>query len=255
MVGRILRTRDFMPIRGARGLVLLLALSLAVGCASATSGGEPVRPASPDSEAADPGSALSTAEIEAIYRARTERARTRFTEADGRFMTGMIHHHAQAIEMSRLAPARAAAQSIHTLAARIINAQQDEIATMQQWLRDRDLPVPEVHVTGAAVRVHGADHPRMPGMVTREQIESLAAADGPAFDRLFLPLMIEHHNGAVTMVSDLFATDGAGQDEEVFRFASDVQVDQLTEVARMERMLAAFPPEGDFSPPGHTLKR
>ena len=184
---------------------------------------------------------LSTAEMEAIYRARTESERQRFTDADVHFMTAMIHHHAQAIEMARLAPTHGASASIEVLAARIINAQNDEIATMQAWLRDRGQPVPEVHVTGTHVMVHGAAHDMsMPGMLSPEQLRQLDEARGAEFDRLFLTYMIQHHRGAVTMVHDLFATDGAGQDEAVFKFASDAHVDQATEVARMELMLAAL---------------
>jgi len=133
---------------------------------------------------------------------------------------------------------------VQTLASRIINAQQDEIATMQRWLRDRGQPSPELHETATGIMVHGAGHEHMhdmPGMISPERIRQLAEARGEAFDRLFLTFMIEHHRGAVTMVETLFATDGAGQDEEVFRFASDVQVDQATEVARMELMLQALP--------------
>ena len=226
------------------GWLLAATAILSVACSSGAATG--TRPADP--AAAAPG--RSAAEIEALYRARVDSARSRFTEADVEFMTGMIHHHAQAIEMSQLAPTHAASESIRTLAARIINAQQDEIATMQRWLRDRGQPVPEVHrMDDGRVMVHapdmqhggGHDHTMMPGMLTEAELASLRAADGVAFDRLFLQLMIRHHQGAVTMVQDLFATDGAGQDEDVFRFATDVHVDQRTEVARMERMLDAMP--------------
>jgi uncharacterized protein (DUF305 family) len=184
----------------------------------------------------------SAAEIEALYRARQDSARMRYTEADVRFVSAMIAHHAQAIEMARLAPTRGASPAVRTLAGRIVNAQRDEIATMQRWLRDRGQPVPELHETDAGVMVHGTDHAaRMPGMITPEQMRELGAARGAAFDRLFLSRMIGHHQGAVSMVRALFATDGAGQDEEVFKLASDVQVDQLTEIARMEGMLASLP--------------
>ncbi len=115
---------------------------------------------------------------------------------------------------------------------------------MQQWLRERAQTVPEVHIDGLTLRVHGADHAlHMPGMLTPAQLAALNEARGTEFDRLFLTYMIQHHGGAVTMVHELFATDGAGQDEAVFKFASDVQVDQLTEIARMERMLEALPPK------------
>jgi uncharacterized protein (DUF305 family) len=186
----------------------------------------------------------SAAELELMYRARIDSARTRFVEADARFMSGMIAHHAQALVMAGLAPSHGASPTIRTLAARIINAQQDEIEIMQRWLRDRDQPVPEVHVVGTTLMVHGADHAHhhhMPGMLTPEQLRELDRARGPEFDRLFLRFMIQHHRGAVAMVDELFGTDGAGQDPTVFKFASDVQVDQTTEIARMEQMLATLP--------------
>ncbi|MDQ3606162.1 MAG: DUF305 domain-containing protein [Gemmatimonadota bacterium] len=189
--------------------------------------------------------ANSTAELEAIYRARVDSARTRFTEADVHFMTAMIGHHTQALVMARMAPTHGASPSVQTLAARIINAQQDEIASMQQWLRDRGMPVPEVHVMGTEVMMHGAEHAmHMPGMITPEQMRELDQARGAEFDRLLLTYMIQHHRGAVTMVHDLFGTDGAGQDEAVFKIASDIQVDQITEAARMERMLSALSARG-----------
>ncbi len=167
----------------------------------------------------------------------------RFTAADVHFISGMIGHHSQALIMSDLAPTHGASPSVRTLAARIINAQKDEIALMSQWLRDRGQPVPEVHISGTTMTVPGAEHAmHMPGMLTPEQIQQLDAAKGSEFDRRFLTLMIQHHNGAVTMVHDLFATDGAGQDEQVFKLASDIQVDQITEVRRMERMLASLVP-------------
>jgi uncharacterized protein (DUF305 family) len=182
---------------------------------------------------------MSPAEIEAVYNARVESARMRYTDADVSFMTGMIHHHAQALEMSRLAPTHGASPQVLTLAARIINAQNDEIATMQRWLEDRRQPVPEVAAAEPGGMEHDHHHPmQMPGMLTAEQLRSLEEAHGPEFDRLFLELMIQHHEGAVTMVRELFSTDGAGQDEEVFKFASDAQVDQATEIARMKLMLA-----------------
>ena len=138
----------------------------------------------------------STAELEALYRARTDSARTRFTEADVRFMTGMIGHHAQALVMASLAPTHGAGPSLRTLAARIINSQQDEIDWMQQWLRERNEPVPEVMIEGTELVVHGAEHTlHMPGMLTPEQMLELDEARGTAFDRLFLTYMIQHHRG------------------------------------------------------------
>ena len=170
----------------------------------------------------------------------------RFTEADVRFMTGMIAHHAQALVMAGLAPTHGASQPLQTLTARTINAQQDEIATMQRWLRDRGQPVPEVHIEGTTLVVRGAgdDAMHMPGMLTSDQMRDLDQARGPEFDRRFLTYMIQHHGGAVTMVQDLLLTYGAAQDGAVFKLASDIQVDQATEIARMELMLKALPDTG-----------
>jgi uncharacterized protein (DUF305 family) len=148
-------------------------------------------------------------------------------------MSNMIGHHTQALTMARLAPTHGASPSVRRLAERIMSGQQDEIATMQQWLGDRELPVPEGSHMG-----HGH---HMPGMLTDAQMKQLEEAKGPEFDRLFLTFMIQHHRGAVAMVKELFGTPGAAQDETVFKFASDANVDQSTEIARMERMLSALP--------------
>jgi uncharacterized protein (DUF305 family) len=192
-----------------------------------------------------PQPATPTAELEAIYRARTDSARMRFTAADVHFMTGMIGHHGQALVMAALAPTHGASPSVQRLCARIINAQQDEIATMQQWLRDREQTAPEVEITGTTMMVHGPEYAmRMPGMLTPDQIRELDEARGREFDRIFLRYMIQHHQGAVTMVHELFGTDGAGLDDVVFKLASDIQVDQLTEIARMELMLEEIPDAG-----------
>ncbi|HSU16120.1 DUF305 domain-containing protein [Longimicrobium sp.] len=163
----------------------------------------------------------------------------RWTAADVHFMSSMIGHHAQAIVMSRLAPTHGASASVQTLAARIINAQQDEIATMQQWLRDRGQPVPDP-AAPMHMEMGGMQHEMlMPGMLTDAQMAELEHATGSEFDRLFLTFMIQHHRGATQMVQQLFGSWGAGQDETVFKFASDVNVDQTTEIDRMQRMLAS----------------
>ena len=183
--------------------------------------------------------ARSTAELEALYQARQDSALLDVSEADVEFMTGMIGHHAQALVMSGYAPTNGANPQVRTLAARIINAQKDEIAVMQRWLRERNQPVPEVGATGR-MSGHG-EHMHMPGMLTTQQLAELEQARGGDFDRLFLSYMIQHHEGAVTMVHELFAKDGAAQDELTFKLASDIQVDQITEVARMQSMLDALP--------------
>jgi uncharacterized protein (DUF305 family) len=156
-----------------------------------------------------------------------------YTEADVRFMSNMIGHPAQALIMAGWAPTRAASPSVRRLAERVASGQQDEIAIMQQWLRERGRPAPEGRHS-----VHGH---LMPGMLTAAQMQELAAAKGPEFDRLFLTYMIQHHRGAVAMVKELFGTPGAAQEQAVFKFADDVAVDQTTEIARMERMLAELP--------------
>ncbi len=201
------------------GIALLTALS---GCGAATAGGG----------AEQTAGALSAAEIEALYAARQDSARVRFTEADVVFMQRMIGHHSQALDMANLAPDRDASSQIGLLASRIINAQTDEIHTMEQWLRDRRQPLP-----AAGHADHGEP---MFGMLTADQYRRLEESRGAEFDRLFLGYMIQHHSGAVRMVEDLFATDGAAQDEEVFKFASDALADQGSEIARMEQMLEAF---------------
>lgn len=183
----------------------------------------------------------SKEELEALYWARIDSSRMNYTEADVKFMTDMIGHHAQALIMSDLAPKNGASPSIQILAARIINAQKDEIDLMQTWLRDRDQPVPEVHINGLMLMIHGVgghhDHMNMQGMLTQDQLVELSEAKGEEFDRLFLTYMIQHHQGAVSMVKTLINTDGAVQDEGAFRLATDINVDQITEIERMKLML------------------
>ena len=259
---------------------------------SACSSTAPATSASSTPEAT-PSTARTNAELEAIYYARIAESRTRFTQADTDFMTGMIGHHAQALVMSAWAPTNGASPRVQTLAARIINAQKDEIKLMQKWLRDRNQPVPLVHIEGSTLTIHmegepmggeamshgdmshegmdhgdasstdsgdmdhatmdhgdghdmGShggmhDHMDMPGMLSQAQMDELEAAQGVEFDRLFLKYMIQHHGGAITMVDALFASDGAANDEASFKLASDVQVDQRTEIARMQQMLDAIP--------------
>jgi uncharacterized protein (DUF305 family) len=223
--------------RSRRTTAVLLAVLASAACAGARTGAE-TTPSPAD------GTALSTAELEALYLARADSATMRVSEADVSFMAGMIGHHAQALEMAGLAPTREASRSVQILTARTINAQQDEINVMSQWLRDRGQTVPDLY-TGPGSRAPApAAGMMMPGMLSAEQMQSLYAASGTDYDRLFLTLMIQHHGGAVTMVHELFATDGAGLDDTVFKVANDIQVDQLTEMARMRRMLEELPDTG-----------
>jgi uncharacterized protein (DUF305 family) len=217
-----------------RTICLALAAAVLAACGSARhdAGAAPT-----------PKPPANAAELTALAKARADSARLPSTAADARFMTGMISHHAQAIVMAGWAPSHGASPSIQRLCARIINAQRDEIATMQRWLGDRGLPVPEPTAGPMKMSTNGVEHEMlMPGMLTEDQMHQLNQARGPEFDRLFLSFMIQHHKGAVSMVKDLFGSYGAAQDETVFKFANDVSVDQSTEIARMEKMLAALSP-------------
>jgi uncharacterized protein (DUF305 family) len=171
--------------------------------------------------------------------AKADSGRPAYTAADVRFMSGMIGHHAQAVTMGGWAPSHDASGSVRALCERIVVAQNDEIAFMRRWLRERHQPVPDADPRGQVMP--GMDHPMlMPGMLTPTQMAQLDSARGSAFDQLFLTYMIMHHQGAITMVNQLLATPGAAQDGTVFRFAADVNADQTTEIDRMTRMLDAL---------------
>lgn len=183
--------------------------------------------------------------------APADSARLRYTPADVHFMTGMIGHHAQAVLIAGWAPTHEASPALLALCERIVNGQRDEIALMQRWLRDRHEAVPAGDTMSARMgamdhSMPGMDHPMpgmdhstmMPGMLSAEQLRQLDSARGLDFDRLFLKDMIQHHGGAIVMVNQLFGSQGAGEEEVVFRFASDVYADQTTEIDRMQKMLA-----------------
>lgn len=214
-----------MPFR-PRGAAALLATIALAGCTTAIQ---------QSSSGRAPSSAPGDAILTPAAQAAADSGRPAYTQADVRFMQGMIVHHAQALVMAGWAPARASRPAVKTLAERIDVSQRDEIAFMERWLRERRQAVPETHAA------HGMGGQLMPGMVTAEQLAQLEKARGPEFDRLFLTFMIQHHEGALTMVSDLFSTPGAGQDVYVFRFASDVEADQTAEIERMRTMLALQP--------------
>jgi uncharacterized protein (DUF305 family) len=182
--------------------------------------------------------------------AKADSGRMPYTAADVHFMQGMIHHHAQAVVMAGWAPSHGARADVRILCERIDVAQRDEIAFMQRWLRERHetVPDPNAMVDMGGQKMSMAEMPMpdmmMPGMLTAEQMAQLKAARGPEFDRLFLTFMIQHHQGALTMVDQLFGSVGGGQELYVFRFASDVGADQTTEIDRMRSMLDALPPQG-----------
>jgi uncharacterized protein (DUF305 family) len=210
---------------------LLLATIAVAGCSTVTrqSAAEPVRPVSA-------GAAVLTPAAQA----KADSGRPPYTAADVRFMQGMIRHHAQALVMANWAQTHAARNAIKILAARIDVAQRDEIATMERWLSDRRETVPDAQREMAGHHTSAAGG-LMPGMLTHEQLSELEKATGAEFDRLFLTFMIQHHEGALTMVRELFSSPGAGQDATIFRFASDVEADQTTEIDRMRTMLAPQP--------------
>jgi uncharacterized protein (DUF305 family) len=257
-------------------------------------------------------SSKDMSDLEALFFKRVQESKMRFVQADVDFMTHMIPHHSQALIMSRLAPENNAGAQVQRLAARIINAQADEIRTMQTWLRDRGQPVPIVSIDGLNMTVemempkepmahesmdhstmnhetkdqasmdhskhmeskeksdhsahtkstekatsgheghdmsakadmdHGSmdhstmDHSTMMGMLTQEQLEHLASSKGVDFDKAFLTYMIGHHEGAVYMVNEMFAADGAANDEDAYRLAADIYAEQVTEIAMMKLML------------------
>ena len=195
-----------------RASVPALAALATIACASAAQ--RPAPPAGPDS------------------------ARKAYTPADVHFMTGMIAHHAQAVLMAGWAPSHGASASLRAMCERIVVGQGDEIVLMQRWLRDRHEMVPDGDASHDMMP--GMEHTLMPGMLTPHQLMQLDSARGAEFDRLFLTFMIQHHMGAITMVNELFGSKGGGEEEIVFRFASDVYADQTTEIARMNRMLDAL---------------
>lgn len=226
----------------------LLAAAVLAACSRSPAPATRAEPAAAPTQASSSAPVVPTvgpASASAIAAAKADSARRPYTQADIDFMSGMIHHHAQAIVMARWAPTHGASPSVLTLCERIINAQQDEIHTMQSWLRDRGLPVPDATPGGMMMNMGGMQHEMlMPGMLTDAQMKELDAARGKDFDRLFLKYMIQHHTGATKMVQDLFASYGAAQDELTFKLASDINVDQTTEIARMQRMLFALTLEG-----------
>jgi len=162
------------------------------------------------------------------------------TPADVKFMQGMIMHHAQAVEMTALIDSHTDNKELRTLGARISRSQSDEVKFMKRWLMARGEPI-----TPAMHEMHGMDMSShsmlMPGMLTPKQMDALKRAKGKEFDQLFLKGMIQHHNGALTMVKDLFDSAGAGQDAELFNFVTDVDSGQRAEIKIMQTMLGEKP--------------
>jgi uncharacterized protein (DUF305 family) len=177
---------------------------------------------------------LSAAEAQhAGHTAITVPAGAPYTVADVEFMQGMIAHHAQAIHMSRMAEKHGANPRVLRLALKIDQSQIAEIRLMQEWLRHYGQVAPDTSSWRAMV---------MPGMLTEAQLKELDASTGVAFDRAFLTLMIQHHEGALAMVQDLFASPRAGQEVDVNVFANDVVTVQTAEIGIMRQMLSQLPP-------------
>jgi uncharacterized protein (DUF305 family) len=171
---------------------------------------------------------------------RPDLVRQPYSQADIDFMSGMIPHHAQAVLIAGWAPTHGARPDLRILCERILVGQRDEISTMRTWLRDRGEAVPDANATHHRMRMNGVEHDMlMPGMLSPEELARLDAARGPEWDRRFLEAMIRHHQGALKMVDDLFNSHGALQDEDVFKFVSDLYADQTTEIEFMKKMLTA----------------
>jgi uncharacterized protein (DUF305 family) len=208
---------------------VLAALTAAAGLSCRTAGVD-VRP--PILQPGAPGDASRAITTETAVDLRHVQA----TAADTQFMQAMIGHHQQAVDMTALLATRTKSEAMRRLGQRIAISQADEIRLMQRWLTVRGEAGADAH----ARHVH--DAALMPGMLTSEEMARLAAATGPAFDRLFLEGMIKHHGGALTMVEELFTHAGAGQESEVFMFVSDVDADQRAEIARMGALLEELQP-------------
>jgi len=175
--------------------------------------------------------------------ARPDLVRQPYNAADVEFMSGMIPHHAQAVLIAGWAASHGARPDLRILCERIVVEQRDEIAFMRTWLRDRGQTVPAANATHHRMTMNGVEHDMlMPGMLSDEQLAQLDKARGPEWDRLFLTGMIKHHEGALAMVDVLFKAYGAMQDDDIYRFAADVQADQSIEIERMQKMLAGAAP-------------
>ena len=216
--------KSFCPLSAATIVVSLACMSL--GATRSQAQTPIVQPGAPG----EPSRLISAAEA-------SDLAGIRFTDADVKFMQGMISHHAQAIEMTELLASRSDRDVMRRLAQRIELSQEDEIAMMQEWLRSRGQAVAELDAH------HAPGWEPMPGMLTEEEMGRLEQAQAVEFDPLFLELMIKHHRGALTMVDTLLSQRGAAQDSQLFAFTSDITSDQSMEIDRMDAMLAELSPD------------
>jgi uncharacterized protein (DUF305 family) len=206
------------------GLLAVVLTTVVAGTACRSAGVEP------HAQILQPGAPGESSRVIGVATA-VDLSKVAHTAADVRFMQGMIGHHAQAVEMVALVPKRSARNDMRMLALRIDVSQADEITMMRSWLELRGQTPPDPHAH------HAPGAALMPGMLSAEEMSRLVEAKGVEFDRLFLEGMIKHHEGALTMVQELFASPGAGQDSEIFAFATDVDADQRMEIDRMSALL------------------
>jgi uncharacterized protein (DUF305 family) len=169
---------------------------------------------------------------------RPDLVRAPYSQADIDFMSGMIPHHAQAVLIAGWAESHGARPEVLVLCQRMVVGQRDEIEFMRTWLRDRGETVPDANATHHRMKMNGVEHDMlMPGMLSPAELAQLDKARNTEWDRLFLTFMIRHHEGALKMVDDLFEAYGALQDEDIYKFASDMYADQTIEIERMHKML------------------
>jgi uncharacterized protein (DUF305 family) len=216
-------------------ILLTAALGASCGTSNVSQAPAAAQPAQPAAQPVQPG-APGTESRPITTAQATDTSRVQFTPADVEFMQGMIGHHAQAVEMVAMIPSRTTDPAMRALGQRIDISQADEIKMMQGWLKTRGQTVPDQNEMKKHIDM-GMTDMAMPGMLTKPEMERLAASTGKEFERLFLEGMIKHHGGAIMMVEKLFATPGAGQDSEIYAFASDVDADQRMEIIRMGNML------------------
>jgi uncharacterized protein (DUF305 family) len=223
------------PSRGARVICCVWVAAALVCCGWTTNAHAQQTNTAPVVEPGAPGTPSRT------LPASTTGVVPQESHADIEFMQGMIMHHAQAVEMTALIPTHTQNPGIRSLGARISLSQSDEMKFMKRWLAARGQPESMAMPGMPDMDMNGDPMHAMPGMLTPEQMDALRHASGAKFDYLFLTGMIQHHNGALIMVKDLFDHPGAGQDAELFDFATDADNTQRAEIKIMQNMLKEKP--------------
>jgi uncharacterized protein (DUF305 family) len=216
---------DFLVKAPILPIVAIAGLALQCAACRVTTDGTEAQPL-----LVQPGPPGAPSHVISVEKA-TDLSHVQATRADIGFMQGMIHHHLQAIEMTNLLAENTRSEEMQKLGLRMSLSQSDEIKMMRHWLEVRGQEAPGDHAN------HMPGAPMMPGMLSTGEMERLAAARGKEFDILFLQGMIKHHTGALVMVDELFKTEGAGQQSDIFAFASDVEADQRADIDRMTAML------------------